>query len=152
MIKLRNPLQLATMVLFTLATYQVYWWYLTKTELNELGGQIPKVEWGILPGLHLYFAYNHSEAFFSVIKQTSAGSTMVPSILTVLLLHIPILNLACIYFMQDSINKYITEHGKINVSDARTLFNSSRKYVLPLLEHMDEQRITKRVGDERKLR
>ena len=117
MIKLRNPLQLVTTVLFTLAAYQVYWWYLTKTELNELGGQIPKVEWGILPGLHLYFAYKHSEAFFSVVKQTSAGSTMVPSIITVLLLHIPILNLACIYFMQASINKYVMKHrgnGKHN--------------------------------------
>jgi len=54
--------------------------------------------------------------------------------------------------MQESIIKYIKEHGKINVSDARTLLNSSRKYILPLLEHMDERQITKRVGDERILR
>jgi selenocysteine-specific elongation factor len=54
--------------------------------------------------------------------------------------------------MQERVTKYIKEHGKINVSDARTLFDSSRKYILPLLEHMDERRITKRVGDERILR
>ena len=53
--------------------------------------------------------------------------------------------------IQESIIKYIKEHVKIYVSDARTLFNSSRKYVLPLLDHMDDHRITKRVGDERKL-
>ncbi|MBD48506.1 MAG: selenocysteine-specific translation elongation factor [Dehalococcoidia bacterium] len=54
--------------------------------------------------------------------------------------------------MQESVTKYIKQHGKINVSDARTLFDSSRKYILPLLEHMDERRITKRVGDDRILR
>lgn len=47
---------------------------------------------------------------------------------------------------------YINKHSTINVAIARTLLDSSRKYVLPLLEYMDQQHITKRVGDNRVLR
>ena len=54
--------------------------------------------------------------------------------------------------MTQRIIDHIKEHGKITVAEARTLFNSSRKYVLPLLEYMDQQHITRRVGDERVLR
>ncbi len=32
------------------------------------------------------------------------------------------------------------------------MFDTSRKYILPLLEYLDQQRITRRVGDERVLR
>jgi selenocysteine-specific elongation factor len=31
------------------------------------------------------------------------------------------------------------------------MFNTSRKYVLALLEYLDEKKITRRVGDERVL-
>ncbi len=54
--------------------------------------------------------------------------------------------------MADRVVEYIQEHGKIKVGDGRDLFGTSRKYMLPLLEHMDQQRITRRVGDERVLR
>ncbi|MBI4322357.1 MAG: selenocysteine-specific translation elongation factor [Chloroflexi bacterium] len=42
--------------------------------------------------------------------------------------------------------------GKVTVGEVRDMFGSSRKYVLALLEYLDEQRITRRVGDERVLR
>ena len=54
--------------------------------------------------------------------------------------------------MVESVTQYIGENGKITVAEARTLLNSSRKYVLPLLEYLDQQRITRRRGDERVLR
>ena len=54
--------------------------------------------------------------------------------------------------MVDKVVAHTREHGKITVSDGRDLFNSSRKYVLPLLEYLDQQHITRRVGDERVLR
>jgi selenocysteine-specific elongation factor len=38
------------------------------------------------------------------------------------------------------------------VGQVRDGFNTSRKYALALLEYLDDQRITKRVGDERVLR
>ncbi|RAQ96251.1 selenocysteine-specific translation elongation factor [Thermogemmatispora tikiterensis] len=47
------------------------------------------------------------------------------------------------------ITSYLQEHGTITVAQARDLLGTTRKYVLPLLEHMDEQRITRRVGDLR---
>ena len=47
---------------------------------------------------------------------------------------------------------YITQHGSVNVAQVRDAFNTSRKYALALLEYLDDQRITKRTGDERVLR
>jgi selenocysteine-specific elongation factor len=44
---------------------------------------------------------------------------------------------------------HIKKNGKITIAEARDLLGSSRKYVLALLEHMDEIKLTKRVGDER---
>ncbi len=45
--------------------------------------------------------------------------------------------------------EYIQINGKITVSETRDLLNSSRKYVLPLLQSMDARRITRRIGDDR---
>ena len=47
---------------------------------------------------------------------------------------------------------HLNERGSVTVADARDLFGASRKYVLPLLEYLDQQRVTRRVGDERVLR
>jgi selenocysteine-specific elongation factor len=46
---------------------------------------------------------------------------------------------------------YLKEQGRMTASQARDLLGTTRKYILPLLEHMDERRITRRVGDERVL-
>ena len=54
--------------------------------------------------------------------------------------------------MLGRITAHLNDKGSITVAEARTMFNSSRKYVLPLLEYLDQQRITRRVGDERVLR
>ena len=54
--------------------------------------------------------------------------------------------------LTERIVAHLNENGSITVADVRTMFNTSRKYSLPLLEHMDQQRITRRVGDERVLR
>ena len=47
---------------------------------------------------------------------------------------------------------HIKRKGSITVGDARDMFRSSRKYILPFLGHLDDERVTKRVGDERVLR
>lgn len=54
--------------------------------------------------------------------------------------------------MTGKIIAHLGEHGSITVAEARTMFNSSRKFMLPLLEYLDQQRITRRVGDQRVLR
>ncbi|GHO92584.1 selenocysteine-specific translation factor [Reticulibacter mediterranei] len=46
---------------------------------------------------------------------------------------------------------YVRMHGKMTVAEARDILGATRKYILPLLEHMDALRITKRSGDERVL-
>jgi selenocysteine-specific elongation factor len=47
---------------------------------------------------------------------------------------------------------YVRQNQSVNVAQVRDAFDTSRKYALALLEYTDEQRITKRVGDERVLR
>jgi selenocysteine-specific elongation factor len=47
---------------------------------------------------------------------------------------------------------YLPQHKTVNVAKVRDIFKTSRKYALALLEYTDEQRITKRVGDDRVLR
>ena len=47
---------------------------------------------------------------------------------------------------------HLTEHRTLTVAAARDLLGSSRRYVLPLLEWLDAQKITRRVGDDRILR
>jgi selenocysteine-specific elongation factor len=50
---------------------------------------------------------------------------------------------------QAKLRVYLQAHGKITVAEARDLLGATRKYILPLLEHMDALRITRRIGDER---
>ena len=54
--------------------------------------------------------------------------------------------------ISDTIISKIKESGKINVAQVRDTFQTSRKYALALLEYMDQQRITRRIGDDRILR
>ncbi|GAB4337662.1 MAG: selenocysteine-specific translation elongation factor [Dehalococcoidia bacterium] len=50
------------------------------------------------------------------------------------------------------IAEYIRANGGISLAEVRDLFGTSRKYAQALLEHMDDTRITRRVGDVRVLR
>jgi selenocysteine-specific elongation factor len=54
--------------------------------------------------------------------------------------------------MVNKIVEHIKANGKIAVSEVRDLFGTSRKYALALMEQLDLQKITRRVGDERVLR
>lgn len=47
---------------------------------------------------------------------------------------------------------HIKAQGSMTVAQVRDTFNTSRKYALALMEHLDERKITRRVGDERVLR
>ncbi len=44
---------------------------------------------------------------------------------------------------------YFTENKELTLAAARDLFNTSRKYALPLIEYYDRVRFTKRMGDIR---
>ncbi|TMF54739.1 MAG: selenocysteine-specific translation factor, partial [Chloroflexi bacterium] len=52
----------------------------------------------------------------------------------------------------DRLTRHLQREGKVTVAQARDLLGSSRRYVLPLLEWLDAQKVTRRVGDDRILR
>ncbi len=43
----------------------------------------------------------------------------------------------------------LEQQTQISLAEVRDLLNSSRKYILPFLEYLDREKITKRVGDQR---
>ncbi|HEY6184922.1 MAG TPA: selenocysteine-specific translation elongation factor, partial [Terriglobales bacterium] len=51
--------------------------------------------------------------------------------------------------LKGMITKYKAKSPKINVAQFKDLTGVSRKYAIPLLEFLDRERITRRVGDER---
>ena len=55
----------------------------------------------------------------------------------------------------ERIAKMVTDHlgasGKVTVAEVRDMLGTSRKYALALLEHLDDEKVTRRQGDERVL-
>jgi selenocysteine-specific elongation factor len=51
--------------------------------------------------------------------------------------------------MLGKITAQIKKNGKITLGEVRDMFGSSRKYVQALLEYLDKEKVTKRVGDDR---
>ncbi len=58
---------------------------------------------------------------------------------------------ATIELLRERLVAALRERGRITVAEVRDLFDTSRRYALPLLAYFDEQRLTRRVGDERTL-
>ena len=54
--------------------------------------------------------------------------------------------------MKAKVMEHIHDHQSITVAQARDLFGTSRKYAVSLMEYLDQQRLTRRVGDTRVLR
>lgn len=50
---------------------------------------------------------------------------------------------------KELLKEYFTKEKELSLATARDLFNTSRKYALPLLEYYDRMRYTRRVGDVR---
>ena len=46
---------------------------------------------------------------------------------------------------------FIKTNGSISAGEVRDLLQTSRKYAIALLEHLDDRRITRRVDDKREL-
>ncbi len=53
--------------------------------------------------------------------------------------------------MVERVVEAIRRQGPITVAGVRDLFNTSRKYALALMSHLDERKLTRRIGDERVL-
>ena len=52
----------------------------------------------------------------------------------------------------DKVVQYVQQHGQVTVAECRDLLNTSRRYAMGLLEHLDRTNVTKRIGDVRVLR
>lgn len=55
---------------------------------------------------------------------------------------------------EEAVNRlvvYMREHETMTAAEARDVLGTTRKYILPLLEHLDLMRITRRSGDIRQL-
>ncbi|MBR4741301.1 MAG: selenocysteine-specific translation elongation factor [Desulfovibrio sp.] len=50
------------------------------------------------------------------------------------------------------VRSYFETHDNLDIAALKTIFPLSRKYLVALLEYMDNARITMRIGDQRKLR
>jgi selenocysteine-specific elongation factor len=51
--------------------------------------------------------------------------------------------------MSAKVLERLKQQGKVTVAEARDMLQSSRKYVLAVLEQLDEKKLTKRSGDDR---
>ena len=54
--------------------------------------------------------------------------------------------------MVDKVIAYAREHGSVTLAEVRDMLGTSRKYAKALLESMDEEKLTRRVGDARVVR
>ena len=55
-------------------------------------------------------------------------------------------------FMIKEVTRFLRANGQITIADVRDLFKTSRKYALSLMDYLDKQQVTKRLGDIRVLR
>jgi len=53
--------------------------------------------------------------------------------------------------MVAKVTAHIKSNGKVSLGEVRDMFGASRKYAQALLEHLDKEKVTRRVGDERVL-
>ncbi len=53
--------------------------------------------------------------------------------------------------MVAKVTVHIKSSGKVSLGEVRDMFGTSRKYAQALLEHLDREKVTRRVGDERVL-
>tara|TARA_R110002096_G_scaffold243592_1_gene435723 strand:- start:2312 stop:3628 length:1317 start_codon:yes stop_codon:yes gene_type:complete len=54
--------------------------------------------------------------------------------------------------IENEISDYLREHGKATASDLRQHTGTVRRILMPLLEKLDEDEVTVRIGDDRKLK
>jgi selenocysteine-specific elongation factor len=53
--------------------------------------------------------------------------------------------------MKSAVADFISKNGPATVSQLRQRLESSRRIMVPLLERLDREGVTRRVGDKRKL-
>jgi selenocysteine-specific elongation factor len=50
-----------------------------------------------------------------------------------------------------SIKEHIEKNKEVGIGDIKTILGTTRKYIVPIAEYLDEIKFTRRVGDKRVL-
>ena len=62
-----------------------------------------------------------------------------------------ILTIKNLDILKGKVKNYFSKNDVMNIKDFKEIFNVTRKYAVPLLEFLDKQKITYRIGNERKI-
>lgn len=49
--------------------YFFYWQYVTKRDINKLGGKVPSLWFAIFPFLNIYFDYRYAQEYVRIIRK-----------------------------------------------------------------------------------
>jgi selenocysteine-specific elongation factor len=98
-------------------------------------------------------------ALYEVIAGLKIDKTRAQKIVTLLLREKVLIKIAddlvfhqkALVLLRQQIAAFKTKSPKIDVAQFKELTGVSRKYAIPLLEHLDRERVTKRVGDAREI-
>ncbi|MEK6981973.1 MAG: DUF4234 domain-containing protein [Candidatus Micrarchaeota archaeon] len=101
-IKKRDPIKVIIFSILTLGIYYLYWFYQTRTELNELtGGKTSAIVWlilGLLPIVGFYVLWRYAQD----VEKVSKGSQSKVLLFVLWLVLFP----AAQYLTQIELNKF----------------------------------------------
>src|SRR5258708_35202249 len=94
-----------------------------------------------------------------VLAKLGVGSARAHKLVTLLLRDRVLIKLAddlvfhqsALQGLRQTMTQYKATSPKIDVGKFKDLIGVTRKYAIPLLEYLDQQRVTRRVGDERSI-
>jgi hypothetical protein len=99
-IQKRNLWIIALFLILTGGFYFFYWLYVTKQEINKLGGQIPSLWFAIFPFLNIYFDYWYAKEYLRVIRNDEETNSIIVYFLLIL-----ILPMVAPFIIQNDLNK-----------------------------------------------
>lgn len=73
MITKRSLLKVYVLGIVTLRIYFIYWFVMTKREINSLGGDIPTCWLMIVPIANIYWLYKYATSFARVVNKEKDG-------------------------------------------------------------------------------
>lgn len=72
----RNPVVVLVLTLVTCGLYGLYWFWVTRDEINSLGGDVPHPILIIIPIANLYFLWKYSECLAKNVIQKEDSKIM----------------------------------------------------------------------------
>ncbi|WP_457549927.1 DUF4234 domain-containing protein [Archaeoglobus sp.] len=69
MVKRRNIVKIYVLGIVTLGIYFLYWFWKSKQDINELGGNVPPAWMLLIPIANIYWLYKYAEAFSKYVKK-----------------------------------------------------------------------------------